>query len=160
MWRTLDLSSTTPRGWTTRSPSVRLTGAYRRRRNRQLVAWVRRTANYVPPRGSLTTHRGFLIPERVVAVRSDLIEIAELLDQLEHPDPRCTAQLRQLLRDGCDSPLYNPELHLSELNAALYSVKARLAARPTGEQLGAQSGGAAAGRDWAPLGAATRRTSG
>ncbi len=115
-----------------RSLLDRVAEAHRRRRNRQLIAWIGRTAEYSPYRGGLRTHTEPLIAGRVVAVRSDLIEIAHLLHQLPDPDPASTAQLRQLLGDGCDSPLYNPELHPSELKATLYYVKARLVADLTG----------------------------
>jgi hypothetical protein len=36
------------------------------------------------------------------------------------------AELHSLLADGCDSPLYNSEIHVSELRATLYWVRARL----------------------------------
>ncbi len=34
--------------------------------------------------------------------------------------------LRALLRNGCDSPLYNADLHMSELRAALYYLRVGL----------------------------------
>ena len=36
--------------------------------------------------------------------------------------------LNPLLTDGCESPLYNPDVHPSELRATLYDVRSRLAA--------------------------------
>jgi len=42
------------------------------------------------------------------------------------PTQRAMAELHSLLADGCDSPLYNSEIHVSELRATLYWVRARL----------------------------------
>jgi hypothetical protein len=36
------------------------------------------------------------------------------------------AALRELLANGCDSPLYNPHIHVSELRAILHGVRAGL----------------------------------
>jgi hypothetical protein len=69
-----------------------------------------------------------LLHDRVAAVRTDLLEIAALLEHAVLPDPACVADLRRLVSDGCGSPLYNRDVHPSELRATLYYVRARLAA--------------------------------
>lgn len=65
---------------------------------------------------------------QLLLVRSDLIELADLLERADDPDPECVATLRELLRNGCDSPLYNADLHISELRARLYFARRRLRA--------------------------------
>ncbi len=102
---------------------------HRRRRNRRLASWAVRTAEHVPSRGRLRTSAELLIPERVEAVRSDLLEIAAVLEHLDEADRASTGLLHKLLSDGCDSPLYNADLHVSELQAALYYVKKGLTGR-------------------------------
>jgi hypothetical protein len=42
------------------------------------------------------------------------------------PDPTIIATLHELLANGCDSPLYNPTIHISELHATLQGVRSRL----------------------------------
>jgi hypothetical protein len=71
-----------------------------------------------------------LLHERVALVRADLLDIAALLERERHPDPGCVLALHRLLTDGCASPLYNHDVHPSELRATLYYVRARLGAAP------------------------------
>jgi hypothetical protein len=59
-------------------------------------------------------------------VRSELQEIAALLEHASRPAPAAVAELDALLGNGCDSPLYNPEIHDSELRAALYYTRRML----------------------------------
>jgi hypothetical protein len=67
-----------------------------------------------------------LLCDRVVAVRTDLLEIADLLEGADDPHPSCVADLERLLRDGCSSPLYNSDVHPSELRAILYYARSQL----------------------------------
>lgn len=67
-----------------------------------------------------------LLHDRVTAVRTDLLEIAVMLERSDDPDPGCVAALHDLVSDGCESPLYNPEVHVSELRATLYFARSRL----------------------------------
>lgn len=69
-----------------------------------------------------------VLHERVALVRGDLLEIAALLEHELHPDPCSVVALHRLLADGCASPLYNRDVHLSELRATLYYVRSRLGA--------------------------------
>jgi len=70
--------------------------------------------------------RSFLLVDRVGAVRADMLAVAALLES----SPALTAgdyrELNGLLTDGVQSPLYCPQVHISELKACLYFVRARL----------------------------------
>lgn len=96
-------------------------------RNRRMLArWLRRTANRAPLRRPLAISREPLLAYRAAAVRTDLLEIATLLEHTQSADAARIAALQNLLADGCDSPLYNPEIHISELRATLHYVRAGL----------------------------------
>ncbi len=61
------------------------------------------------------------------AVRTELLELAQLIEQaLDDVDPDCLNEVRRLLTDGCGSPLYNKDIHPSELLATLYFLRSRL----------------------------------
>jgi hypothetical protein len=95
--------------------------------NRLTIArWLRRTANRVPDGDPFGRRRELLLHGRVALVRADLLTLADLLERTEDPDPASVKALRALLRNGCDSPLYNAELHMSELRAALYYLRVGL----------------------------------
>ncbi len=51
---------------------------------------------------------------------------AALIEHAPNPDPACVAALRNLLANGCDSPLYNADMHISELHATLHYVRSGL----------------------------------
>lgn len=91
----------------------------------RLARWLRRTANRERPR-PLTRTREPLLHYRAAAVRSDLLEIAALLEHTHDPDPARVAALHNLLANGCDSPLYNTDIHISELHATLHYVRSGL----------------------------------
>jgi hypothetical protein len=97
-------------------------------RRRALAEWLRRTADKPHDpypgrwRGELLLH------DRVKAVRSELHEIASLLERAPAPDPAWIESLHDLLANGCDSPLYNADVHESELRATLYYARAALLA--------------------------------
>jgi hypothetical protein len=99
------------------------------RQRRIIVRWLRRTARRVQQPHPLVAHRETLLHDRVAAVRGSLLEIAAMLERADDPDPGCISELRVLLSNGCDSPLYNPDLHISELHAMLYYVRATLRSR-------------------------------
>jgi hypothetical protein len=102
---------------------ARLTNA----RNRRFLArWLRRTANRTPQMHPLARRREALLDYRAAAVRTDLLEIAALIEHTRTPDPACVATLRNLLANGCDSPLYNPDIHISELHAILHYIRSGL----------------------------------
>jgi hypothetical protein len=102
---------------------ARLIGA----RNRRVIAkWLRRTANRLPGPRPLTRIPESLLHYRAAAVPSDLLEIAATLEHANNPDPACVAALHDLLANGCDSPLYNADIHISELHATLDYVRSGL----------------------------------
>jgi hypothetical protein len=96
------------------------------RKRLTIARWLRRTANRVPEADPVRRRRELLLCDRVALVRTDLLELADLLERTEDPDPDSVNALRALLRNGCDSPLYNAELHMSELRAALYYLRVGL----------------------------------
>ncbi len=69
---------------------------------------------------------GVLLGERAALVRGELLEVAALLEAAADPDPGVVAELYRLLTDGCSSPLYNRDVHISELQAALYYARLHL----------------------------------
>jgi hypothetical protein len=85
------------------------------RRRRVIVRWLRRTATSTDSH-PLARCRQALLHYRVAAVRTDLLEIAATLDTAHHTDPVSLATLHDLLANGCDSPLYKPDIHISELH--------------------------------------------
>lgn len=97
------------------------------RERRRLVRWLRRTTKRAADRDPIRRRKELLLLDRVQAVRGTLLAIAAHLEREHDPDPDCLLALRLLLSSGCDSPLYNPELHLSELRATLHYVQSALA---------------------------------
>lgn len=94
-----------------------------RRKRQMLSRWLRRTANRATGGDRLSRRREPLLCARVALVRTDLLELAATLDRTDDPDPGSIRALRDLLSNGCDSPLYNADLHVSELQAALYYIR-------------------------------------
>jgi hypothetical protein len=87
-----------------------------------LGRWLRRTANRArkPERA---TCRHALLHDRAAAVHDELLEIAATLQRAEEPDPASIADLHRLPASGWDSPLYNPDIHPSELRATLHALR-------------------------------------
>jgi hypothetical protein len=96
------------------------------RQARALVRQLRRVARSRPDRDPLRRRYVPYQHDRVDAVRSELLELAALLEQAHDIDPETLADVRRLVTSGCDSPLYNPVVHPSELLAALYFLRSRL----------------------------------
>jgi hypothetical protein len=127
-----------PRPDHTESRHVQWDRRVRARRRRILVKWLRRTARR-SGRVQTGARRDLWLHDRVGMVRDDLLQIADMLECADDPDPACLAELRRLLSDGCDSPLYNREVHCSELRATLQHVRMRLA-DATADRVSAASG--------------------
>jgi hypothetical protein len=121
---------TPPPTRTTTAGSRGVGGWWRRRRaehrRRVIVQWLRRTANRTEQPDPITRRRQPLLHYRAAAVRTELVEIAAALERAQNPDPASVATLRELLANGCDSPLYNPDIHVSELHATLHHIRAAL----------------------------------
>jgi hypothetical protein len=109
-----------------RSASRRRTRWISARERRVIARWLRRTADVAPDPHPILRRQDPLLHGRAAAVHGELLELAALVERVDDPDPACMAELHSLLADGCDSPLYNSEIHVSELRATLYWVRARL----------------------------------
>lgn len=96
------------------------------RHRRVLARWLRRTARGTQEPHPIDRRRQALLHYRASAVSSELLEIAAALERAHDPDPARVALLHELLANGCDSPLYNPDIHVSELRATLHHVRAGL----------------------------------
>ena len=67
-----------------------------------------------------------LLCDRALTVRAELLEIAAALERTPDPNGRTLEALRQLLRDGCASPLYNPAVPEERLRVALDRIRIEL----------------------------------
>ena len=90
-----------------------------RRTRRRLAASARRAAS-CGPRPSRHT---VLLHDRAAAVKQELLEIALILQYDDHLDASWMSETHKLLTDGCDSPLYNRDIHISELQATLHYLR-------------------------------------
>jgi hypothetical protein len=97
------------------------------RTRRALAAGLRRTADPIQP------PRRFdpcpVLADRAAAVRDQLLELANALEQTTTPDPACVALIRELLTNGT-SPLYNPNLPARDLQTTLTRARAGITAQP------------------------------
>ncbi len=94
---------------------------------RALAAGLRRTAaSTQPPRRFDCCP---VLPDRVTPLRAELLDLADRLEQAQHPDPACVALIRELLVNG-NSPLYNPNLPADDLHSALNRARAGITAQP------------------------------
>jgi hypothetical protein len=115
-----------PTRWRTRLAARKEARLISARNRRVLAQWARRTANRTTDPHPFARRREALLDYRAAAVRTELLEIAAVLERTHEPHPACFAALRTLLANGCDSPLYNPDIHISELHATLYYVRSGL----------------------------------
>lgn len=101
---------------------ARLVSARHRRALAQGIrAVARAAADQSPP-----SRWGVLLRSRAVPVRTELLEVAAMVERAPQPDVACIEALGRLLRDGGMSPLYNPALDPRELAAALDYVRSGL----------------------------------
>ncbi len=93
------------------------------RTRRALAAGLRRTADpEQPPRRFDCCP---VLPDRVAAVRTELLQLATDLEQQQPPDPSSVALIHELLTDAT-SPLYNPNRLADDLRDTLARAHARL----------------------------------
>jgi hypothetical protein len=97
-----------------------------RNRPRFLAECVRDAVGRAVIRDGLFRRRGLLLCDRVIAAQIELLQVADLLEHSDAPDPAAVATVHQLLTDGCESPLFNRSVHESELRAALHFARSRL----------------------------------
>jgi len=95
------------------------------RNHRMLAQWLRRLASQSQERDPVARRHQVLLHYRAAAARTELLELAALLDRAHDPDPACMALLHQLLA-GPDSPLYNARIPAAELRTTLQRVRAGL----------------------------------
>lgn len=96
-------------------------------RNRRMLAqWLRRTAETALDPDLIRRRRDVLLHYRAAAVRTDLFEIAALLEHAYNADPICIEALQALLANGHNSPLYNADVPFAELEATLNYVRSGL----------------------------------
>ena len=93
---------------------------------RRAAAWLRGAVARATGSGRLVRRSGLLLCDRVVAVQVELLEIADLLERVERPDTEAVIAVWRLLADGLQSPLFNRDVHPSELLATLYFIRLRL----------------------------------
>jgi hypothetical protein len=72
--------------------------------------------------------RELVLIGRAAAVRTELLQIAALLHQTRAADPEVVRELNVLVSHACDSPLYNEDVHISELYATVDHALRRLTA--------------------------------
>ncbi len=90
-----------------------------RRTRRRLAAGARRAATS----GRRPSRHTVLLQDRAAAVKAELIEIALTLESADDLEASWVAETHKLLTDGCGSPLYNRDIHVSELWATLYYLR-------------------------------------
>src|SRR5438874_1358496 len=80
-----------------------------KRRRTRVVGGLRRLARRsgISPRAQRSE---VLLCDRAEAVRTELLELAAVLQAASDPPPEVIAALHELLADGCSSPLYNAEV--------------------------------------------------
>jgi hypothetical protein len=115
--------------WSKRNADRRLARLLRPRSRRALAEQLRRTAKDANDRNRWRACHDLLLRYRAALVRTELLEIAAMLEQVSDPDPACVTEIRDLLANG-DSPLYHPAVHVSELYATLYYIRAGLVSDP------------------------------
>jgi hypothetical protein len=112
--------------WRERSTERKRARLLSARNRRSLVRWLRRTAKTAVDRDPIRRRRDVLLHYRAAAVRTDLLEIAALLERAHNADPACIEALHALLANGSDSPLYNKNIDFSQLQATLDYVRSGL----------------------------------
>jgi hypothetical protein len=99
------------------------------RKRRALAAGLRRTADPNQPPSRFDPCP--VLIDRAQAVRAELLELADALEQNRAPNPACVALIRELLMNGT-SPLYNPNLTVDDLRTTLSGARAGMTNEPTG----------------------------
>jgi hypothetical protein len=112
-----------------RTAAPNRTRLFSTRNPKTLAKWLRRTAKHTQQPDPLARRRETLLHYRVAAVRDELLQLAAMLEHAHEPDLASVTELHQLLANGCDSPLYNPDIHVSELHATLHYARAGLLAQ-------------------------------
>jgi hypothetical protein len=105
--------------WRARATERRRSRLVSARNRRRLVGSLRRAASYGPER----RRPSVVLVDRVEMVGAQLLELADLLQASYDPDPSWVAEIQDLVTDGCGSPLFNSNVHISELLATLWYLR-------------------------------------
>jgi hypothetical protein len=101
------------------------------RTRRALAIGLRRTADPIQPPCRFDPCP--VLPDRAAAVRDQLLELANALEQTPTPDPACVALIRELLTNGT-GPLYNPNLPAGNVQTTLTRARAGIIPHPPPER--------------------------
>ena len=115
-----------PDWWRARSAERKHARLLSARHRRALARWLRLTAKLATDRDSIRRRHDVLLHYRAAAVRSELLEIAALLDRALAPDPASVQALHDLLAHSGRSPLYDSRTPFSELEATLEYIRSGL----------------------------------
>jgi hypothetical protein len=96
------------------------------RGRRMFAQWLRLIAKHAVDTDSIARRQDPLLHYRAAAVRTDLLEIAALLERTRDPEPDCLAALYELLGNGSSSPLYCVKTDVSELYDTIDYVRSCL----------------------------------
>jgi hypothetical protein len=89
------------------------------RKRRRLAESLRRVAKCT----ATNSRYVLLLQDRVATVRDELLNLALMLEHADTLDASWVLAVHNLLTDGCESPLYNRDVHISELWATLYYLR-------------------------------------
>jgi hypothetical protein len=113
--------------WRERSAERKRARLVSARNRRVLAKWLRRIASRAhDPDSTLDEPLHY----RTAAVRTELLELAAILEHTAEPDPASVTALCDLLADSRGSPLYNPSIPAARLDEALQRIRAGLANAP------------------------------
>jgi hypothetical protein len=98
------------------------------RNRRALASGLRRTAAVTQPPRRFDTCP--VLTDRVAAVRPELLQLADALEQNSDLDPASVALVHELLTNAC-SPLYNANLPADDLQATISRARAGIYLRAT-----------------------------
>jgi hypothetical protein len=111
--------------WRERRAAHRRAALVSARHRRALAQGMRAVARAAADQSPPSTW-GVLLRSRAVPLRSELLEVAAMVERAQEPDVACMAALRSVLRDGGTSPLYNPAIDPRELAETLDYVRREL----------------------------------
>jgi len=96
------------------------------RNRRYLAQWVRRITKLASDRDPIRRRHDVLLHYRAAAVRTDLLEIAAMLERAHDAEPQCVTALHDLLAHIGDSPLYDSKIPFCELETTLDYIRSGL----------------------------------
>jgi hypothetical protein len=110
------------RAWREQRAAHRRATLVSARHRRALAQGMRAVARAAADQGPPSTW-AVLLRSRAVPLRTELLEVAAMVERAQQPDVACMAALRRLLQDGGTSPLYNPAIDPRELAETLDYVR-------------------------------------